>query len=192
MQNKILSISFLLILLISCSEEKKEVKKKDPEITKEMKEDLMVTNKEWFIQEQANIDNYVNRRQWKMEKTGTGIRYIIYEDADTLNNPKALPGQVAVVNFEVRLLENDSLCYESHDNSQWFLIEMDNVENGLHEAIQYLRKGDKAKIILPSYLAHGLSGDMDKIPPMSPVLYDIELVELTSREEIRKREYNQK
>jgi FKBP-type peptidyl-prolyl cis-trans isomerase len=192
MQSKFLFIGLFVLPVISCSEEKKEIKKKDPEITKEMKEDLIVTNKEWFIQEQANIDNYINRRQWKMEKTGTGIRYIIYKAADTVNNPAALPGQVAVVNFEVRLLENDSLCYESHDNSQWFLIEMDNVENGLHEAIQYLRKGDKAKIILPSYLAHGLAGDFDKIPPMSPVLYDIELVELTSKEEIRKREYNQK
>jgi FKBP-type peptidyl-prolyl cis-trans isomerase len=64
---------------------------------------------------------------------------------------------------------------------------MDNVENGLHEAIQYLRVGDKAKIILPSYLAHGLTGDSDKIPPMASVLYDIELVEITTKDEMRKR-----
>jgi FKBP-type peptidyl-prolyl cis-trans isomerase len=179
-----------LIVLHSCSEEKKANLPKEPVMDKEMKEDLLVTNKEWFIQEQADIDNFVNRHRWNMIKTGTGIRYVVYKKADTINNPLAVPGQIAVVNFEVRLLENDSLCYESHDSSQWFLIEMDNVENGLHEAIQYLRKGDKSKIILPSYLAHGLSGDLDKIPPLTPVLYDIELVDITTKEEIRKREYN--
>lgn len=183
--------SFFLLLSIlilhSCSEEKKSNQPKEMLIDKEMKEDLIVANKEWFIQEQADIDNYVTRHKWEMIKTGTGIRYAIYQKADTTKNPLAIPGQVAVVNFEVRLLENDSLCYESHDSSQWFLIEMDNVENGLHEAIQYLRVGDKAKIILPSYLAHGLTGDSDKIPPMSSVLYDIELVEITTKDEMRKR-----
>lgn len=179
----------MTLIIVSCNEEKKTNKPKEPVMDKEMKEDLLVSNKEWFIQEQTDIDNYVSRHRWDMIKSGTGIRYAIYEKADSLNNPLAVPGQIAVVNFEVRLLENDSLCYESHDASQWFLIEMDNVENGLHEAIQYMRKGDKAKIILPSYLAHGLTGDSDKIPPMSSVLYDIELVELTTKEEIRKMEY---
>jgi FKBP-type peptidyl-prolyl cis-trans isomerase len=188
MKSEIVILAMTLIF-ISCNEEKKSNKPKEPVMDKEMKEDLLVSNKEWFIQEQADIDNYVSRHRWDMIKSGTGIRYAIYEKADSLNNPLAVPGQIAVVNFEVRLLENDSLCYESHDASQWFLIEMDNVENGLHEAIQYMRKGDKAKIILPSYLAHGLTGDSDKIPPMSSVLYDIELVEITTKEEIRKREY---
>lgn len=176
------------ILIVSCGEEEKKNIPTKPIVYKDIKEDLMDTNKEWFIQEKEEIDNFVRRRQWDVVTTGTGIRYVIYKKADSINNPKAVPGQVAILNFEVRLLENDSLCYESKDGSEWFLVEMDNIESGLHEAIQYLRVGDKAKIILPSYLAHGLMGDMDKIPPQSPVLYDIELLELTNKEEIRKRE----
>lgn len=175
------------LLLFSCGEEEKSIETK-PVIYKDIKEDLMDTNKEWFIQEKEEIDNFVRRRQWDIITTGTGIRYVIYKKADSINNPTAVPGQVAILNFEVRILENDSLCYESKDGSEWFLVEMDNIESGLHEAIQYLRPGDKAKIILPSYLAHGLMGDMDMIPPQTPVLYDIELLELTSKEEIRKRQ----
>lgn len=181
-------IALSMILIVSCGEKEKKSIPVKPIVYKDIKEDLMDTNKEWFIQEKEEIDNFVRRRQWDVVTTGTGIRYVIYKKADTINNPKAVPGQVAILNFEVRLLENDSLCYESKDGSEWFLVEMDNIESGLHEAIQYLRVGDHAKIILPSYLAHGLMGDMDKIPPQSPVLYDIELVELTNKEEIRKRE----
>jgi FKBP-type peptidyl-prolyl cis-trans isomerase len=55
---------------------------------------------------------------------------------------------------------------------------MDNVESGLHEGITYMRKGEKAKIILSSNLAYGLVGDMDKIPPQSPLVYDVELVDI--------------
>ncbi len=69
-----------------------------------------------------------------------------------------------------------TLCCTSGGTPIDFLVEMDNVESGLHEAITYLKEGDKAFIILPYYLAHGLLGDNDKIPPLSPALYDIELI----------------
>jgi FKBP-type peptidyl-prolyl cis-trans isomerase len=39
--------------------------------------------------------------------------------------------------------------------------------------------GDKMRFILPSHLAHGLTGDQSKIPPLSSVVYEIELLELT-------------
>jgi FKBP-type peptidyl-prolyl cis-trans isomerase len=38
--------------------------------------------------------------------------------------------------------------------------------------------GDKAKFILPSHLAHGIMGDNDKIPPLTPVVYNIELLSI--------------
>ena len=53
---------------------------------------------------------------------------------------------------------------------------MENIEDGLHKAVLYLKSGDKAKILIPSHLAHGLLGDSKKIPPMSPIIYDIEII----------------
>jgi FKBP-type peptidyl-prolyl cis-trans isomerase len=53
----------------------------------------------------------------------------------------------------------------------------DNVESGLHEAIQLMRKGDRAKFDLPSFRAFGLTGE-GKIPMNASVVYDIYLVEI--------------
>jgi FKBP-type peptidyl-prolyl cis-trans isomerase len=40
-----------------------------------------------------------------------------------------------------------------------------------------MRVGEKARLVMPSHLAHGLLGDMDnKIPPLSPLIIDIELI----------------
>jgi len=41
--------------------------------------------------------------------------------------------------------------------------------------------GDKAKLIIPSHLAFGLAGDMDQIPPLSPIVYDIEVLDKISK-----------
>jgi len=42
-----------------------------------------------------------------------------------------------------------------------------------------MRVGDKAKFIVPSHLGHGLSGDFEKIPPLTTLVIDLELVALS-------------
>ena len=75
-----------------------------------------------------------------------------------------------------------TLCYTSIVTGPIeFLVEMDNIESGLHEAITYMHVGDKAFIILPHYLAHGLVGNLDKIPYFSPVLYNIHLLDVQEK-----------
>ena len=53
---------------------------------------------------------------------------------------------------------------------------MENIEDGLQKALLYLKCGDKALILIPSHFAHGLMGDSKKIPPQSPILYDVEVL----------------
>jgi FKBP-type peptidyl-prolyl cis-trans isomerase len=52
------------------------------------------------------------------------------------------------------------------------------VESGIHEGIKLMRVGEKSKLVFPSHLAHGLVGDLKDIPPLSPLVVDIELIEL--------------
>jgi len=163
-----------LLFLLSCGNEQKPARKKEVVIPKDS---MINRNKEWAIQERAVIDDYVKRKQWNVTTTGTGLKYIIYHHGDTLQ-PTAKEGQIVTVDYEIYLLENDSLCYASEGIPESFKVAMDNVESGLHEAMTYLRVGDRAKIILPSYLAFGLIGDMDKVPPQSPLVYDIQLLKI--------------
>ena len=161
-----------LLMAFSCQN------KKQRELSQHrIKEPLMDANKQYVQQESMQIDAFVSRRDWKVNRTGTGLRYLIYEQGDT-TLPKAREGQRALVEFEVSLL-NGKVCYTTEGSGpQEFLIGMDDVESGLHEGIRYLRVGDKAKLILPSHLAHGLLGDRDKIPLRSTVIYDIHLIGL--------------
>ena len=50
-----------------------------------------------------------------------------------------------------------------------------NIESGIHKGVQYLKRGDKALLLVPSHLAHGLLGDYKKIPPQMPIVYDIQI-----------------
>lgn len=142
---------------------------------KELSEPLIQENIKVTREEDRAIDLYVERHQWVMEKTGTGLRYMILEKGNGISAEK---GMEATVEYEIRLLDN-TLCYSSFEKGpRKFLIGKDNVESGIHEGITLLHVGDKARFILPSYLAHGLSGDNNKIPPRSSLLVDIKLLRL--------------
>jgi FKBP-type peptidyl-prolyl cis-trans isomerase len=55
---------------------------------------------------------------------------------------------------------------------------MDNVESGIHEVLLYMSEGDRARVILPSHMAFGYTGDSNKIPQNASLLYDLKILEI--------------
>jgi FKBP-type peptidyl-prolyl cis-trans isomerase len=153
----------------------------EPDIEMSMtKEESIEMHRMWVKDESYKIDKYIERHNWDAISTESGVRYYIYEKGNGMSIEK---GMLIRVEFEVRLIDSDTtLCYTSDKNgAHTFLVEMDNVESGLHEAVKYLHVGDRAYIILPHFAAHGLLGDMNKIPPLSTVLYDIHVVDAKNK-----------
>lgn len=162
-----------LPLFYSCGEEELEIPQENfVPITKDESSDL---NQIWIKEEKFLIDQFVKNEGWEMKSSESGLRYMIYElGADSSRFAK--PRDVVWVEFTVAPL-GDTIVYASEEGvAESFLVEMDHVENGLHEGITYMKVGDRAKMILPQHLAHGLLGDQSKIPPLTAVVYDIKLV----------------
>lgn len=167
------TIFLLSLFFFSCGESQEEEKKYTKE---EYKTILENSNKVKILREEEDIVNYIKRRNWQAEKTGTGVYIVKYENgkpSDTLIRP----GDAVRVTFTVSLLDG-TLCYSTEDSQMGqleFVVEKADLESGLHEALTHLRKGDKAIIFLPSHRAHGLLGDQEKIPALSTVIYDIQI-----------------
>jgi FKBP-type peptidyl-prolyl cis-trans isomerase len=139
------------------------------------RDSLIETNKSRMKMEEQLIENYILRKGLHTQQTGTGLRYVIQKKG---NGELAKPEDMAEVKYKVSLL-NGTLCYQTEgDETITFRVDRDQVESGLHEGIKLLNPGSKALFILPSHLAHGLTGDQDKIPPSSTVIYEIELISL--------------
>lgn len=140
-----------------------------------LEESLIKANKHAVKAENEQIDRFVERYNWTMQKTGSGLRYNIYENG---KGEKAQAGKIATLKFEVRLISGDLIYSSDKDGLKEFLIGRGGVESGLEEGILLLRVGDRAKFIIPSHLGFGLLGDQDKVPPKSTLIYDIELLSL--------------
>lgn len=138
-------------------------------------EPLIKVNKKLIEKESRDIDNWLKRHQITAENTGTGLRFAILKKG---NGNLAQLGQLATINYKLSLLDG-TLCYDSKKSGpETFLIGQDHVESGLHEGIQMMHVGDKCLLIMPPHLAHGLLGDDKKIPPLSCIVYEVELLQI--------------
>lgn len=136
---------------------------------------LLDENKRMAVREENDIQDWLKRQGVTMTSTGTGLRYKLVRDVP---GDTAKPGQLAVLNYAVYLLNGDT-CYTSSPGTPGsFRIEHADVESGLQEGVQHLSVGDSAVLVIPSALAFGLLGDRDKIPMRSTVVYHIGLVAL--------------
>lgn len=125
--------------------------------------------------EEKVIDQYVIRHEWRMVKTPTGLRYVVYLEGKGRNARK---GDLVTFNYELKLINGIVVSSSEEDGKQQVMIGHDDMVSGLHEALQYMNEGTKAKIIVPSYLAYGLTGDQDRIPKGATLIYDIEIVDI--------------
>lgn len=160
-----------LLLLFSCTEE--EEKSKDINWTKDNSIDL---GKEIAIKEEIDIKLFLeSHRDWNMIKTGSGLQYNIYEEGtiDTAYSPR--PGDIARIEYIITLLDG-SECYKTEDDEyEEIVVDNSGIETGIQEGIKKMTIGDRARLIIPSHLGHGLVGDMNKIPPLTPLVIDIYL-----------------
>jgi FKBP-type peptidyl-prolyl cis-trans isomerase FkpA len=169
----VFSITFLFIFgfIVSCSESSSS--KESVVWTKEKSIEL---NRVITLEEKIDIKLFLERHKiWKMVETGSGLQYYIYENGE---GERAVPGMTVDIMYKVMTLD-EKVCYETgEDEVLEVKIDHSEIETGLQEGLKKMRVGDKAKMIIPSHLAHGLSGDYNKIPPLTPIVVDVQLVEI--------------
>lgn len=137
--------------------------------------DLTEANKDILKQEETAISNYIRANKLSMSQTNTGLYYFISNKG--IGNT-AIKKDLVTIKRKSYLLDNTPCYGFGEDSIKTVAIDYDNVESGLHEGLKLLNAGAKAKIIIPSYLAYGISGDGDKIPSMATVVYDLEVLKI--------------
>ena len=148
-------------------------------MTREEFNESMVEVNRYLVQRDLEIiENFVKRHNWDMETTETGLWYMIYERG---TGEMATKGKLATVAYTLSLLDG-TVCYQVDVSSpKTFQVGQGGVESGLEEGILWLREGDKARFILPPYLAHGLLGDEERIPARAIILYDMTLLKVSEK-----------
>jgi FKBP-type peptidyl-prolyl cis-trans isomerase len=140
------------------------------------KEKSTALNKNLAQEEEIQIKLFLaHHSDWKVKESGTGLKYFIYKQGE---GDSARVGQIAQVELKVQLLDGKEVYKTASDEVEEFVIDKSQLESGIHEGIKKMRVGDKAKLIVPSHLGHGLVGDFDKVPPLAVLVVDVHLIKI--------------
>jgi FKBP-type peptidyl-prolyl cis-trans isomerase FkpA len=171
---KLICISIILFSL-GCNVKPKETKQTD---NKQFQENLIKANKGLILEDEERIRSYIKRHNWKMEKTLSGLWYMITEKG---SGSKVKENDILTLKYRLELLDG-TLCYSSDSlGLKTLKLGQGGIENGMVEGLIMLHQGDKANFIMPPYMAHGLLGDENKIPPRSVIVYEVELVKISEK-----------
>lgn len=175
MRFSLIIILGFVFALFACNNETEHIKGKKKLNKKMIKESLVKTNQYLLKSEKQSINDFIDRYNFQMSETGSGLFYEIYKKG---NGSKAQKGKIAELKFSIRLLNGQMVYRSDEEGIKEFEIGKGGVESGLEEGILLLRIGDHARFIIPSHLAFGLLGDLEKIPEKAALVYDIELINL--------------
>ncbi len=70
----------------------------------------------------------------------------------------------------------DGTVFDQNQQPQWF--KLDSVISGWRLALQQMPKGAKWRIVIPSAQAYGADGAGDLIPPYTPLVFEISLLDV--------------
>lgn len=125
-------------------------------------------------EEKALIEKYIVDKTISTLPRESGLYYI-----ETKKGKGKLPvsGQMCTVNYKGMLL--DGTVFDSSEGREPFTFQLGQgqVIKGWDEGIALMQKGTKALLIIPSALAYGDRGAGDMIPPYSPLVFEVEMID---------------
>jgi len=160
-------------VLLSCNNPPPTGVIQNSTIKKEEVNPFILGNQKILELENENIELFLKRYKWSMRQTNTGLRYEITNKGAGKNIEI---GETVILEYRTFLLNGEEI-YNSNDGGvRLFTVEKSEEIAGLHEAVQLMNKGTEARLIIPSYLAYGASGDGNKIKPYQTIVMKVRVV----------------
>jgi len=159
------------------------------EVMKKEQEKSAERAKALLVEEAKTIDAYVAEKGLTAQKTENGLYYIIEKEG---TGEATTPGTTMYVNYAGYLLDGtlfDTSLPEIAKANNIFSEErpyeplpvnvgMGQVIPGWDEGLMLLKKGSKAKFIIPSPLAYGENAMGTSIPANSILVFDVEVTDV--------------
>jgi FKBP-type peptidyl-prolyl cis-trans isomerase len=144
---------------------------------------LMESRKDLEPQELAE---YLERQEITVSPAESGLYYIEEERG---SGPIVKDGDRIKAHFIISTITGSQL-YSSYDVGEPLEIEIGRTfdNDGVTEALRKMRDGTKATVIVPSSLAFGPEGRGEMVPPYTTMIYEIEVVEFTTKEQFEQQQ----
>lgn len=134
-------------------------------------DELIELNKSLITRDRQVINAFISESDRSYTETATGLWYTVIQHG---GGAKVKTGDNVTFDYECTLLDGNP-CYSG---TQTIRVGYTGTERGVTEGLQLMGQGSDFVFIIPPYLAHGHTGDGDKIPGRSILIYRIRIKEI--------------
>ncbi len=121
--------------------------------------------------EREDIQSYVDSSEYSFQKNGLGMQIAIIESG---RGQSLDTGDIVVIKSKVTSLNGRE--FYKFDSTKFSILRDNNMIWGVQEATLGSNRGDSMILIVPAHLAHGLAGDLNTIPPLTPLVYYLRIL----------------
>lgn len=113
---------------------------------------------------------------------GTGMYYAVTKANPT--GKRSSTGEEVTFAYTLYTLQNQALDSSKAASLPFFTFGLNSLLPGLQEGLAILREGERARLLIPSYLAYGSQAQTAfNLPANSPIRIDVELIRSRTEEE---------
>jgi FKBP-type peptidyl-prolyl cis-trans isomerase len=127
-------------------------------------------NKNIMRRENEEMQMFIQRYGWEMQRTPTGLYIQILEPG---TGDLFKENDRVTLKYRTFLLSGEQIYSSDSNGVKTFLVNRSEEIDALHEAAQMLRPGAKARLVIPSHLGYGVAGDGDRIQGLQPFMMEI-------------------
>ncbi|MDR1180656.1 MAG: FKBP-type peptidyl-prolyl cis-trans isomerase [Bacteroidales bacterium] len=127
-------------------------------------------------EEEEAIQNYIDQNNITVKPTESGLFYM---ETEAGKGAKVENGKTISVHYTGKFLDGqvfDSSVERGEPIA--FTVGTDPMIPGFIEGVLLMKQGGKAMFLLPSEIAYGISHPSAPIPPYTPLLFEVEVVEV--------------
>ena len=170
MKFNVLILQIIIVLfMVSCQRPAPQLPANKLEVIDSTGIGLLKLNEKMILSEDSLIRDYVENSKINYSKHKLGFWYNI-EKSDLANNIQA--NQQCEVIYQVYSLKNN-LLFEQQET---IIIGKKQLPTGIEEALKIMRKGAKADLVIPWYLAYGMKGNGNEIKPYTSLVVNLQWI----------------
>lgn len=134
-----------------------------------LKENMINANRYIAQGEEAQIDAYVERRGWTMQRLTCGARVM---ETSAGNGQMIDYEETVIINYSIEAINGTTVYSNLTDTVTVGRLQP---TRGLDAALRTLHHGSQAVVILPSEQAYGVVGDGDRISTRMILIYKLKV-----------------
>ena len=170
MKFNVLILQIIIVLfMVSCQRPAPQLPANKLEVIDSTGIGLLKLNEKMILSEDSLIRDYVENSKVNYVKHDLGFWYKIAK-SDLGNTAQA--NQECEVAYRVYSIENNFLF----EKKETIIIGKKQLPTGIEEALKIMRKGAKADLVIPWYLAYGMKGNGNEIKPYTSLVVNLQWI----------------